>query len=47
MQIKKHSKMIKRVDEMKKKKNMEKKKFTAPGIPKRSPIQVLTAPDVA
>ena len=46
MQIKKHSKMIKRVDEMKKK-NMEKKKFTAPGIPKRSPIQALTAPDVA
>ena len=46
MQIKKHSKMIKRVEEMKKK-NTEKKKFTAPGMPKRSPIQALTAPDVA
>ena len=45
MQIKKHSKMIKRVDEMKKK--MEQKKFTTPGIPKRSPIHVLTGPNVA
>ena len=44
MQIKKHSKLIKRIEEMKKK--MEKKN-TTPGIPKRSPIQVLTAPDVA
>ena len=25
----------------------EKKKSTAPGIPRRSPIQVLTGPDVA
>ena len=44
MQIKKHSKLIKRIEEMKKK---WKKKITTPGIPKRSPIQVLTAPDVA
>ena len=27
--------------------NKEKKKLTAPGIPRRSPIQVLTRPDVA
>ena len=44
MQIKKHSKLIKRIEEMKKNGG---KKITTPGIPRRSPIQVLTGPDVA
>ena len=44
MQIKKHSLIIKKKKKMKKK--MEKKWPTTPGIPKRSPIQVLTRPDV-
>ena len=29
------------------KRNYQKEKLTAPGIPRRSPIQVLTGPDVA